>query len=397
MELTFSSLVLPYNESERLKALRGYEILDTPQDHNFDKITELAASIFKAPVALISLVDTDRIWYKSKVGLNISEAKREPGLCASAILVNEVYLVENAATDPRTQANPYTKAEEGIRFYAAAPLRTKEGLNLGTLCIMDYTPRTLNEQEKEQLTRLAGIIMDELELRLSAKKAIRLQTELISMAAHDFKNPLCSLLALADELSRTRGVQELPALADHIRNSASNMLHTVDELMSLAALENGKVRLKLDFYDINDIAEYVIYCYTEKARQKGQTLKLQKTVPTRTQVDYDRLKEIIDNLVSNAIKYSPAGSIIEVILTRQDDEFCIEVKDQGQGLTELDKERIFSKFTRLSAIPTGGESATGLGLAIVKMLVDLHGGHIKVFSLGRNKGTTFKVLIPLVA
>lgn len=166
------------NEVERLATIRRYEILDTPEDGSFDRLTQLAARLFAVPVAIVSLVDHDRIWFKSHYGLSIRQIERAPGLCASAILQDEVYTVLDAKIDPRTLANPLVAGEFGLRFYAAAPLVTHDGFRLGTMCIIDFAPRGLSDAEQETLRDLAAIVMDELELRLASRKIIQAERTL---------------------------------------------------------------------------------------------------------------------------------------------------------------------------------------------------------------------------
>jgi GAF domain-containing protein len=160
-------------EAERLAALQSYEILDTPPDGAFDRITALAARHFDVPVALVSLVDEDRIWFKSRHGLEAEEIPRSPGLCASVILSDEAYVVTSALEDPRTLANPLVAGEMGLRFYAAAPLVTHDGHRLGTMNIIDFTPRAFGAEEQRILHEFAGLVMDQMELRLSAREAIK--------------------------------------------------------------------------------------------------------------------------------------------------------------------------------------------------------------------------------
>lgn len=167
-----TSTEVPQNETQRLEALRKYDIIDTPADGNFDRITRLAATIFKVPIAIISLVDTDRIWFKSHYGLSVNQINRDPGLCASAILSNEIYEIRDACNDPRSLANPLVAGEFGLRFYAAVPLQTQDNHNLGTLNIIDKVPRTLTEKEKEILKQLAQVVMDEMELRLALRNTV---------------------------------------------------------------------------------------------------------------------------------------------------------------------------------------------------------------------------------
>ena len=159
-------------ESNRLSALHRYEILDTPADGNFDRIASLAAKVFNVPIAIVSLVDEDRIWFKSHHGLDINEIDKSPGLCASAILSDDIYLIEDARKDPRSLANPLVTGEFGLQFYAAAPLKTHDGYNLGTLCIIDQRQRYINSEQQILLRQMAEIVMSEMELRLAARTQI---------------------------------------------------------------------------------------------------------------------------------------------------------------------------------------------------------------------------------
>lgn len=159
-------------ETERLAALQSYEILDTPPDGAFDRITALAARHFDVPVALVSLVDEDRIWFKSRHGLQTDEIPRSPGLCASVIFSDEAYVVRNAIEDPRTLANPLVAGQMGVRFYAAVPLVTHDGFRLGTMNIIDFKPRDFDGRQLSDLHEFAGLVMDQMELRLSARKTI---------------------------------------------------------------------------------------------------------------------------------------------------------------------------------------------------------------------------------
>ena len=132
-------------EVARLAVLKRYDILDTPQDGSLNRLTALAARMFNMPIAIISMVDEDRIWFKSHHGLDAEQIDRGGGLCDSAILSEDVYIVEDARQDPRTLTNPLVVGEMGLRFYAAAPLATQDGHNLGTFCLIDQKPRYLTK------------------------------------------------------------------------------------------------------------------------------------------------------------------------------------------------------------------------------------------------------------
>jgi sigma-B regulation protein RsbU (phosphoserine phosphatase) len=177
-----TATLIPANEPQRLEAVRRYDVLDTPPDGAFERVTAMAARLFDVPISIVSIVDSDRIWFKSHHGLDVEEIGREPGLCASAILQEDPWLVTDAAVDPRTLANPLVAGEFGLRFYAGVPLTTHDGYNLGTLCVIDREPRPVSEAEVATLRDLASVVMDELELRLSARQTVALQEQLRQQA-----------------------------------------------------------------------------------------------------------------------------------------------------------------------------------------------------------------------
>jgi len=170
--------LLPPDEAQRMDAVNRYEILDTPRDGTFDRITFLASKIFDVPISTVTIVDSDRIWFKSATGLEADQIDRNPGLCASAILGDEPWIVEDTRKDPRTLENPLVLGDLGLRFYAGVPLVTADGFKLGTLNIIDQQPRELSEDELAILQELSKIVVDELELRLAAR---RMHKELSSL------------------------------------------------------------------------------------------------------------------------------------------------------------------------------------------------------------------------
>ena len=162
----------PEDEAGRLAAVRRYDVLDTPPDGAFDRITALAARLFDVPISIISIVDHDRIWFKSHHGLDATEIGRDPGLCASAICQVDPWVVNDAAVDVRTIDNPLVAGELGLRFYLGVPLKTTDGYNLGTLNVIDVEPREVTAEEVETLKDLAAVVVDELEVRLAVRRTL---------------------------------------------------------------------------------------------------------------------------------------------------------------------------------------------------------------------------------
>lgn len=156
---------MPVNEAARVAALQKYAILDTDPEQGFDDLTLLASYICRTPIALISLIDENRQWFKSKVGLSVSETSREIAFCSRAIQQTDVFIVPDTLQDERFRNNPLVVSEPGIRFYAGAPLITEEGYALGTLCVIDRTPREINPDQKEALRALSRLVLGQMEFR----------------------------------------------------------------------------------------------------------------------------------------------------------------------------------------------------------------------------------------
>ena len=161
---------LPKNETQRLKVLWQYDILDTVPEEVFDELADLAAHICEAPIALISLIDENRQWFKSRVGVSVKQTSRDISFCTHAILQNGLFVVSDATKDPRFRNNPLVTGPQKIRFYAGVPLRSPDGYALGTLCVLDKQPRILRPEQKKALLVLARHVETQLELRRHAKE-----------------------------------------------------------------------------------------------------------------------------------------------------------------------------------------------------------------------------------
>jgi GAF domain-containing protein len=169
-------------DEERIAAIERDDVRDAPPDRAFDAITAIATRLLDVPVAIVSIVDEDRLWFKSRHDLDLRQVRREAGLCASAFVEEGPWVVADTETDPRVVANPVVAGELGFRFYAGVPLVMSDGHNLGTLCVMDDQPRQITETELATLVDLAAVVVDELGLRLSARRTTDLEEQLRAQA-----------------------------------------------------------------------------------------------------------------------------------------------------------------------------------------------------------------------
>jgi two-component sensor histidine kinase len=372
----------PNYEAQRLSALRRYDILDTPAEKSFDRITAMAARIFGVPIAVISLVDESRIWFKSHHGLNVKEISRDPGLCATAILQNEPWVLCDAREDPRSRDNPLVTSEFGLRFYVGIPLKTQDGFALGMLCVLDYEPHEVSDAQIADLKDLAAVVMDQLELRLSARRAIagvarlagerETAMELAGLMArecdHRIKNSLELVCGLLRHQSRTTG----DAASSEQLTNAANRVATIGRAHDHISATGDAA--------VTDAADYLrTLCYELwelVGSDRVHDLALDAMPLQIAPGQLVAIGLIVNELVTNAAKNGARR--IKVSLQREAGFYTLSVSDNGPG------------------VPDGFDPAasTGLGMKIVRTQAQRLGGTLSADPIEGGHGARFTVTFP---
>jgi signal transduction histidine kinase len=260
------------------------------------------------------------------------------------------------------------------------------------------------KREKEaELYRLKNETLTETNAAL--QEANRLKNELLSIAAHDLKNPLQTIISYSQLIREEPSLNEIKTMSVSIEKGANHMFRLITAMLETAALESGNLVLERQCINLSELVKDVLAAAAQLFAAKSIVVQFDAPPQCELSGDPTHLYNMIDNLISNAIKYSPKHTQVAVTIEKRDAPktgeevpralLLVAVKDEGQGLTEKDKEHLFGKFQRLSAKPTGGETSTGLGLSIVKQIAELHSGRVWAESEGKNKGATFFVELPV--
>lgn len=379
---------IPKNERKRQIAVENYGLLDTPEEENFDTITSIISQICEAPIALITLLDKERNFLKSHLGLPFRESPRDISFCGHTINESELMMiVEDTRTDVRFQDNPLVKEHNAI-FYAGVSLINNDGYKLGTLCIYDHKPRNLSEGQKKILYSLAKQVVMLFEQRIQNDKLRLLKDSLerknknlekfAAVVSHDLKSPINNIISLTNLLKKEN--QDLPKdslmYINYLQKSSESLRSYIDGLLS--------------FYKSDELVGLDIKkCHLQELLEECRHIadaNSEASITLHTPLEHiftneTALKQILINLLTNAIKYNDKDQILIDVSCKEDEDFYYwTVGDNGVGIADKHLIKIFDIFGRLGDVDRFGNQGNGIGLATTQKIINTLGGKIHVSS-----------------
>src|SRR5690625_647945 len=393
-------------EETRIEAIKSIDVLDTPAEKQYDNLTKLAAAICDVPIAMINLIDRNRQWVKSKVGTEFQEGSRENSFCSFAIANSQKIIeIQDVRKDPRFINNPFVK-NKSVVFYAGYVLEDEEGHALGTLCLLDFKPKTLNEHQRNALFTLGNQIEALFELRLKTKKLLHSRNELqqhnnllknfAGAVSHDLKMPLASIIMSIDVLKnkyfKDLGEEAL-AYMDRLKQSSLGMSEYISHI--------------LDYYETENVSSEDFS--EEPFGLKGflESIVDMLNIDGNCEINFpddnfdlicnrSGLEQIFLNLLGNSLKYNDKEkTVINIEAKETPNYYWFQISDNGMGIPSDELENIFNLFSIATDRDRHGRKGNGIGLSTVKKLVDKLGGNIHVESeVGKFTRFSFTIKKP---
>jgi two-component sensor histidine kinase len=323
-------------EHERVAALHRLAILDTPREAEFDEVVVLAAKLCDAPICVINLIDADRQWFKAETGLGLRETPLDTSICAHVILAPGLTVIEDTRADERLACNPLVTAEPGLRFYAGSRLETPDGLPLGTLCVLDTRPRTLDPLACEALGVLSRQVMRQLELRRALREEVALRRQLEAAQAHgkvllrEVDHRVKNSLQLVSSLLRIQANQSSSDEVAMALEDAERRVAAIGQLHEALHHAEDVERIEISAF-LSRIAGFL-----QAGLPDGVSLEIALSPRVMTPVAASALALIVNELVSNAGKHAfPDGAPGRIRLAGQPEgeagAYCVTIEDDGVG------------------------------------------------------------------
>lgn len=394
---------IPENEEKRLEALAAYESLEEEpkRDPAFDRLAKLAAEICEMPIALINLVGEKKEFKKACFGIEGETTPRCITFCQFAIMQDGLYEVHDATNHRIFYDNPNVTGALNLRYYAGMPLKTPDGYNIGTLCLVDQKPNALNKSQKQALKVLADEVISRFELNAARAKLEALnkeKDELIRIVSHDMRNPLSGIIGASGYLISETEDEEQKQILKLIEDSGEALLGIVNVLLNSEYIKNESFQVSKKKWDVAALTRDVINLYQPFAMLKKVTLHVDLPETCICMIDGEKWKQIVGNLLGNAIKFTPQDGSVTISVSQttvnKKTQVILKISDTGVGIHEQHLSKLFSGSKEILKKGTEGEESTGLGMVLIHKYVTIQLGTITVVSQP-NEGTTFKINIPV--
>ena len=443
-------------KEKRTQIVYDLELLDTPPEAEFDDLVALASEICGTPISVISLIDSERQWFKAAVGIAASETSIAVSFCAHAITQQGLFMVADATKDERFAHNPLVLGAPHIRFYAGMPLHAGDGVPIGMLCVIDTVPRSLSPSQTKALAILSHQVQARIELHVERKKSLRelgekqelttqlkasnktlteanqklehllveieqtrlqhvsdecelrkrseldcLKNEYVAMVSHELRSPLTSVRGAIGLLStgHVGSATDNGAKLFHIAlTNLDRMIRLINDVLILERMASGTASLQMKRCSVADLVRQAIDTMMPIAQEQKVSLIVTAMIHAWEPVlffdgDADKTLQVLINLLSNAIKFSPSGAEVVVDIEASVNDLTMKISDAGRGIPEDQLETVFERFRQVEHDDGRRLGGTGLGLAICRTIVEQHGGAIWA-ERNTGEGTSFFVTLP---